>query len=722
MTFMPSLILTIGCIGSVHCVDKLCEKAKSCIGQSLNFTGRTGIYGYKAAFGPSTSYSGRELITCGASYSCHSMEYIIPTNSSHQYNTISCPASSSCSNTTLSNTSVLTCHGSDSCSFSNISGISQGLECHGYHSCANAYIYNTQNIQAKGAFSLYKTIIDTIISTTQTISIWLSGRLAGYDAQLTCRAGHTCNIYCEGFDSCYMLYTNCTGTCIVHTSSNDVHIPTNITNLSPFNKINLTGHKLFDTEIMEPNANALCTQDAWNFDDSGAQWFQDITVTTDNEGPVCCRGRLSCGGNKIEYQTTTKNNLLCSGQWSCFQSSISNIDTVFCEAVRACREASLISIHSLYCTGSGSCKHSTFVDVQYIICHGAESCINATFISGGSDLNVYLTGYIAGNNLTMNCTEADTCTIHCTGYNSCGIPRWICHDKASCIEQCHGTDCTMAPSAIPTLYPTLNPTDSITLNPTDYVARSYSTMVVLNHTAFKVHDSDEYNDAYLVISITSGGVILLCIAVIVCVYFCCRRKAVDSKRKATDGVRDDSQNEDGDHNMATDERQHKEDYTKNIDKPADDDGMDCEEDSMESLYVKVHDAPTIGNDQGSEQREGVPNAQENNTQNDTETVPQNIVLMAKHDPVIRGSTDSGNSILVADEYMNHMGGKKQDMEKYQPGAHKMSFDSIGSVASLPTEATEVQQEGPATHGNADLDPSDHDEELIENELNGHTIC
>eukprot|EP01083_Nonionella_stella_P023758 65710_1 len=521
------LIMIICYIASVCSVDKLCDQTKSCIGQSLNFTGRTGIYGYKAAFGPSTSYSGRGSIICGASYSCHTMQYVIPTTINNEHSTISCPASNSCSNTTLANTSDLTCHGSDSCSFSNISGINNGMQCHGYHSCANTYISNTPKIYARGAFSLYKSIIDA----TQSISIWLTGRLAGYGAQLTCRAGHTCDIYCQGYDSCYMFYTDCIGTCVIH-SNLMTQRPINDTQ---FNKIpiNLTSHKLFDTEIMELNTDALCVQEDWNFDDHGEGYTQLTAVTTETIS-ICCRGRGAClGSQNIEYQTSTKNNLICSGQDACRFSNMRNIDTVFCEGVRACREAPLRSIHSLYCTGSGSCKHSTMVNISYVICHAAESCMNASFSSGGSDINIYLNGYMAGQNLTIHCNEDDTCTIYCKGYSSCGTPTWNCEENAICI---------MTTSDAPTVHPTEHPIVQPTVQPTNSITYSYTTLGTVYKMDSNGNDNDDDDAIYVIVLISGSCVILVSIGLLICCCIYSRRKATVSSNDVRDET-DESQHE-----------------------------------------------------------------------------------------------------------------------------------------------------------------------------------
>eukprot|EP01083_Nonionella_stella_P068227 181012_1 len=441
---------------------KNCGSPNSCTGLFLNDPDYTSASGYKSAIGPNTSHSGGQMI-CTGSHSCKSMQFIESISGS-----IFCDGVNSCSNviryiqTNRSLPTRIYCRASGACAATNI--ITKDLRCSGHKSCANAHIYSASIVEASGSFSLFESTIDSNNSITSALTVRLRGRFAGYGATLICRVNHTCTVECLGIDACAMLYVDCQGECTYYIDDTSVPPTTNLTAFMHRNTdINI--YKLFDSEIIEPNTDIFCVNDSFAFDTDGERYSGsavNITVDGDYEGPICCRGADACQSvDRIGYQMPTKggNDVICSGSQSCRRAHIMRINETYCEASESCRLSSIAYVSNLYCDGFAACADANITNAQNIVCRGQTGCQGATVISGGSDLNIYFSGEVAGQHTTVYCDESDTCTIQCLGENSCLSTTVYCN--GNCIIQCDAayvSTCPIVHSVIPTIDPSTNPT------------------------------------------------------------------------------------------------------------------------------------------------------------------------------------------------------------------------------------------------------------------------
>eukprot|EP01083_Nonionella_stella_P068229 181018_1 len=437
-----------------------CFSPNACTGLFLNDTDYTRASGYKSAIGPNTSHSGERMI-CTGSYSCESMAFI------ESAGLIFCSGANSCANVMQnmqtnrsSPTSAIYCRGSNSCAFSNI--ITNDLWCSGHRSCANSHISGTSIIWGSASFSLYNSTIDTNESLTSTILVRLRGRFAGYGGTLLCRANHTCTVECMGIDACAMFYVDCQGTCIYNDYS--IAPTTNITAFIHRNR-DISSYSLFDSEIMEPNSDMLCIDESSAFDLDGERYVaEDLNITVDGAsgGPICCRASDACNSvDRIGYQmpTRTGNDVICSGSTSCVKSIIMHInETVYCEAYAACRESTIAYVTNVYCDGFSACSDANITNVENVVCRGESGCEGTTFISGGSDLNIYFSGTVAGQRATVHCTGSDKCDIHCLGGHSCIYLTVYC--EGDCTIQCEESSVLSCPTIDPSSSPTLNPSQT----------------------------------------------------------------------------------------------------------------------------------------------------------------------------------------------------------------------------------------------------------------------
>eukprot|EP01083_Nonionella_stella_P271154 918632_1 len=466
-------IIIMNCIGSGSGASVYCTEARSCMNQSYDGTDTLFVYGYKAAFGPLTSWAGDGL-RCDGSFACNSMSSM-----NAKTDGLYCNGDESCSNTNARAARTVYCHASNSCSGANISAAGTAVHCNGFQSCANAYIHDTPSIEAGGQFALLNATIDTTDSVNMIITIRVDGSLAGYGAKLFCGAGYTCRIYCYGYDSCHMFYTDCVGTCSL-TAYPDVIEP--MSDLSAFNS-------QYVARDMEATMDESCMQNAVTLDDKGdfshstictfGNTNLDIDITTAQERSVCCRGMCSCGLINMDMLTKTKQFVLCSAYQSCHQSVIAiNNNTLYCEAKEGCT-GSTIRADAVYCSGFEACYESMIYGPRFVECRGDRSCEHTSVISDGRSVDLFLTGHQAGWYLSLYCNDTDVCNVYCTGFEACSDINLFCNGNCNTIEpkpptQSPSTDPTRTPSDTPTLStssPTKIPTEIPTVFPTEYPTR-----------------------------------------------------------------------------------------------------------------------------------------------------------------------------------------------------------------------------------------------------------
>eukprot|EP01083_Nonionella_stella_P004414 12765_1 len=461
------LLTTIVCNVWTSYSDINCENAYECVGRSLNNTGHTAFNGYKSGFGPTTSWYGGSTI-CRAAFSCNSMDFLTSIHPPGTEAYIRGEGVFACANTTITSSEYCACSGATGCVFSHLFATSSGghIGCFGDQSCAFAYIEKTAYVLGEGSYSLYRATIDTQdLDNSTNVSIELYGDYAAYGATLTCRSGHTCNIYCYGYKSCFMFYVNCIGNCIIITRFNGKNTIAPITNFTQFDA-NPSIPLLQDSMSFITRNEQLCNTQGMNSDDYDER--RNVDIVMDTEGPICCRGRSSCIYSVIQYQGITGQYVICSGFNACHSSRIdSNNGHVFCGAREACHLSMIVNSDIVYCLGMSSCLKATITKSSNVLCFGSRSCWLADIISNGTDLNVNFTAYRAAESANIYCNVSDLCTVVCSGYESCLNTALYC--DGLCDVQCDAfSGCPIGITLAPTTDPTLNPTQYPTSNPTVY--------------------------------------------------------------------------------------------------------------------------------------------------------------------------------------------------------------------------------------------------------------
>eukprot|EP01083_Nonionella_stella_P145633 456700_1 len=451
-------------------LSQTCAEPYQCVGEQLSLSsGTIDITGYKAAIGASTSFSGTNWgrMYCEGAFSCQGMSSIVSDGS------VYCKSTRACSNTSIQVADsdwAIYCHGLHTC-LSSVLTVLHSMDfirCDGVQSCAFSRINVMSVLAASGAHALYS----ATIHSSSDLTIELRGELSGYGATFTCHSGHTCRINCQAFDACYMFYIDCIGNCIINNPKKNIAPITNITHVHVDDVYNMT-RSLTNTEhICNTHPNAI-TYDI----------FDEQHVDIENSGPICCRARGSCELTDITSQST----LICSGGFSCKQSSIhANNGSVFCEAADSCFDSGIYNASHLYCWATISCSESIITASKYVVCAGKQSCKDSIFYSDGHDLDVYFTGDRSGETAEIYCNQTDRCNIMCNGYNSCDGTTLVC--DGMCNVSC-GTsslcpvgwtpnptlsptlptgDPTLDPTTVPTIHPTIDPTIYPTIDPTIY--------------------------------------------------------------------------------------------------------------------------------------------------------------------------------------------------------------------------------------------------------------
>eukprot|EP01083_Nonionella_stella_P282052 959947_1 len=507
-----------------------CDIPYECSNQSYSNSIVTATVGaYKGAAGSSTSITSPAV--CLGSFSCAFMHFIHPKRYSFR-----CYGSFACSSTTiLSHIDNIQCYGSHSCMSSFISSqyVVMVLHCYGYASCAQTHIllHEYETLVAGGAFSLYKSTIETVSDKQNNITITLSGQYAAYGATFTCGFGFTCNIHCNTRTSCLMFYVNCIGECVVHTQSDYTITPlTNTTDieLDPLDE-------LFDSQYIavSPDTDCNTNKNSVKYDNYDQIYVPPMFSSSESDiGPICCRAGDACmEGSPFGYTSPASGDVICSGAKACEKASQINANhgIIICNGAFSCTSAAIMKTDCVYCMGSGACLYSIVDTVSHLVCSGANSCEDATIRSAGRDLTVYFTGYLSGNGASIVCH--DECEIICAAADSCTETTTLrgqgsftvkCNTDTGCPLGWNATetDPTIDPT---TIDPTVNPItpsstadDDPTESPIQYVTTGDPTSD--NTSNDSSSSKSENSDTYCIISAIIGVLLLLIICIFIYKY------------------------------------------------------------------------------------------------------------------------------------------------------------------------------------------------------------
>eukprot|EP01084_Bolivina_argentea_P275490 469831_1 len=236
--FMSIVLKLVPLLGRTQLGYQYCYNAFECVGTEWvisNYNEKIYGLGYKSLYGPTTSITANYQtydVYCAGAFSCAQISFI----QYHFY--VPCSGSHSCANInglSYINAKTVSCSGSNSCENSHIIAW-QNVNCQGSQSCIYTNI-TAPLVYGSGAYSLYASMIDSLLVTDNTLKIYLRGYQSGFGATIICRTGDICNIYCYN-NGCEMLYVECeqNSNCNILLNNNDpsITIPP-ITNINEYN-------------------------------------------------------------------------------------------------------------------------------------------------------------------------------------------------------------------------------------------------------------------------------------------------------------------------------------------------------------------------------------------------------------------------------------------------------------------------------------------------------
>eukprot|EP01084_Bolivina_argentea_P042614 78573_1 len=538
VTKQYTFIITYTLLISLSAEQIWCNKANSCTNNAIvlsNPSNYPTLYGngYRSLHDAAISVNitkescGYATIWCGGAFACNNLSYV------KNVSFIQCYGSNTCSDIngnafvqtkTCQNAEATQfwgtskrCYGSNACQYTNFQNTNNigltfnDVECSGDQSCANTNIQKSGTIMANAAYSLYNAVIDSK-DLTSALDVTLRGYHAGFGSKIICRSGDYCSINCVG-NACEGLYVECedTNNCNV-----ELFNPATMKTEFDQSKLNL----FYNSSILTRNNDEACNSQLTNFtvfdayqQQGGYNGGEDIVIIGNTtSGPICCRGKESCTNiENIMMKTANKESIICSGDATCSSwngygsaPTINNNGAVYCEGYQSCIGSNIITNDNVYCLAGESCKQSTISGAQNIYCSGSNSCLGSTIVSAGTDINLYLLGYLSRPN-KIYCNQTDICFIFCGGGNSC---VWLdeilfCHGicNVKCVDGLN-LDCpTINPTIYPTINPTINSTIYPTINPTIYPTINstinptiYPTIYPIVHPIFQTNKSMESRD------------------------------------------------------------------------------------------------------------------------------------------------------------------------------------------------------------------------------------
>eukprot|EP01083_Nonionella_stella_P130371 395645_1 len=575
---------------SIHCSNQTdCNELTFTTDDSINANGYKSLY---SAPSPQQSHSLNRW--CKGALSCAKSAYI--SGDDHLW----CFGYGSCANIQLieANSSIYA-YGANSMMHSTTTLLSSvfSFQCRGYQSCAHSEINvddstATPVVEGRGALSFYNSTINVFQGE---LTLELYGYYAGYEAVLHCRDGTTCNIDCF-HNGCGGLELICdTGaTCIITNSSNVALLPN-------------TQILFLDSSTTTEHNEQQCSEQTTDktFDTNRDHYqLSDLNYGTD-VGPICCRGYFSCGYTAIYYNdaVTVTPSVVCSADSACRSATIqSNRDIIIeCSAYSCYHSTMTGSMNNgiVYCYGYSSCMFSTITSISTIICSGSYSCYDSNITSNG-DMAVYFYGFQAGYSGTslftsVTCSSGDQCHIICDGYESCGDIILTC--DGDCFIECNeDTLCpngwtatptnnpTSDPTADPTIQPTIVPTNNPTIDPTSDPSNGPTIDVTVKGTNDKdptqpAKENEPSTDILLVVLIVVILILIGALVLVGCYFFYVYKKRHKRGQNDQTMVQNEVQQgaaEVNNNNVSSDITE-------------EDERMDNEEDSIDSLYINKGD-------------------------------------------------------------------------------------------------------------------------------------
>eukprot|EP01083_Nonionella_stella_P268686 908568_1 len=434
----------------------VCTESYGCANTTITDVDYVQAMGYKSIYGSSSSITISGECKCFGSHSCGNA-YGIASHSS----SIICSGSNACSRCSHVEASLgVSGRGANALTYSSINTLRSRLNCYGEHSCAYTQINSISEIHGRGAHSLLFAMIDSV-NSIGTLHIYLKGFYSGYGATIRCRSHHNCTIHCTAY-TCTSLDLLCdtNATCITKPSFN-----------SSINDPFLV--RYYNAFTVSQTNDMACTSSR-TFDAFKEMYQYNGSLNNTGDGPLCCRGFLSCAYYETIKHTYGNNaSIVCSGFASCKECEIISNGPIFCEGRHSCSTNNIpagyiTTEYNVYCLGAYSCQSRSIHAGENLFCSGYFSCHGTNINSTAAQFNLYLLGESSGDYATITCDDAQSCSILCHGYNSCTDIEVTCNGQCNITVQCdHDTDCPFGWTPNPTMTTTTTTTiASITSNPT----------------------------------------------------------------------------------------------------------------------------------------------------------------------------------------------------------------------------------------------------------------
>ena len=336
----------------------------------------------------------------------------------------------------------------------------------------------------------------SIVLGKRSYKVTISGYYALYGTTIECGRNDSetpytyahCYIFCTD-DSLQLFHVSRTNGATVHLincEDNNQTTNDNVT-LNFIEKIsNIT------TLVKTANDN-ICSNStqSLNYDIGYPFQVENDIYNSYEKGYICCRGFRSCFGATAVISTlgnilclgveacrdtvlwntgdsargTTPNSntasIFCLANSACVGSTMTSQNEVYCIAPSSCENSVILTAKSLYCTNNG-CKNSQITNVPSIYIFDSQSDMTL-FSNGILNMNVYLRGLKAGNDITIYCNDGDYCTIDCGTQNACNGLDLYCLGK--CTLLCNDTQSITCPNVILSLSPSNAPTATPSRSP-----------------------------------------------------------------------------------------------------------------------------------------------------------------------------------------------------------------------------------------------------------------
>lgn len=154
------------------------------------------------------------------------------------------------------------------------------------------------------------------------------------------------------------------------------------------------------------------------------------------DGVTYCDGERACQNDKIIYGSRCFINGYLSGAWS----KVINVTSIDCSGEASCHNIQQIIQYSsnggTYCRGLRACDSLTATVFGIFAARAPLSFIHSKISLCNSDKTHIISGFFAGFNSSVFCTNGYTCKIDCSG-NACFNMNLYCHINANCLVNCN---------------------------------------------------------------------------------------------------------------------------------------------------------------------------------------------------------------------------------------------------------------------------------------------